>query len=126
MSPRPAIHRLSFVAALMALGVAGTVVARDGAPQVTVRGGTLVGKAATVDGVTLQEFQGIPYAAPPLGPLRWKPPQPLAAWQGEPARWAAGQRALARRVALNVAAVQGRYSRGLEASYQVSARPVSA
>ena len=50
----------------------------------------------------------------------------LAAWQGEPARWAAGQQALARRVALNVAAVQGRYHPGLEGDYQVSAGPVSA
>jgi fructose-bisphosphate aldolase, class I len=47
----------------------------------------------------------------------------LAAWQGEPDRWAAGQRALARRVALNVAAVQGRYHPDLEAGYQFSARP---
>jgi para-nitrobenzyl esterase len=26
---------------------------------------------------TLHVFRGIPYAQPPLGPLRWKPPQPL-------------------------------------------------
>jgi len=50
----------------------------------------------------------------------------LAAWRGEPARWADGQHALARRVALNVAAVQGRYSQDLEEGYQVSGRPVSA
>jgi para-nitrobenzyl esterase len=28
-------------------------------------------------------FLGIPFAAPPIGPLRWKPPQPDAKWKGE-------------------------------------------
>jgi para-nitrobenzyl esterase len=27
-------------------------------------------------------FRGIPFAAPPLGPLRWKPPQPVRPWSG--------------------------------------------
>ena len=38
----------------------------------------------------------------------------LAAWRGEPSRWEAGQRALARRVAMNTAALAGRYSPELE------------
>ena len=39
-----------------------------------VRGLTLA------SGVT--RFAGIPFAAPPVGPLRWKPPQPAASWSG--------------------------------------------
>jgi hypothetical protein len=27
-------------------------------------------------------YRGIPYAAPPVGDLRWKPPQPVAPWSG--------------------------------------------
>lgn len=28
------------------------------------------------------EFKGIPFAAPPIGPLRWKEPQPVKPWTG--------------------------------------------
>ena len=32
----------------------------------------------TSEGVSI--FRGIPYAAPPLGDLRWTPPQPAQPW----------------------------------------------
>lgn len=32
------------------------------------------------DGIAV--FRGIPYAAPPVGELRWRPPKPLAPWPG--------------------------------------------
>jgi para-nitrobenzyl esterase len=34
-----------------------------------------------MDGKTA-EFLGIPYAAPPVGPMRWMPPQPFGKWHG--------------------------------------------
>jgi para-nitrobenzyl esterase len=37
-------------------------------------------KGAAGDGVIA--FKGIPYATPPIGDLRWEPPQPVAKWTG--------------------------------------------
>jgi len=39
-----------------------------------------------------RDFLGIPYAAPPVGPLRWKPPQPAAKWHDTRSATAFGSR----------------------------------
>src|SRR5471032_1256123 len=33
-------------------------------------------------GTDVRVYRGIPYAAPPVGPLRWHPPQPVVPWSG--------------------------------------------
>lgn len=45
--------------------------------------GAVKGATVTDIGVTAFIYKGIPYAAPPVGDLRWKAPQPAAAWEGE-------------------------------------------
>src|SRR6185312_7343940 len=42
--------------------------------------GLIAGMQSEVAGVTA--FKGIPFAAPPVGDLRWRPAQPLAQWSG--------------------------------------------
>ncbi len=41
----------------------------------------LVEGVVSADGL-VHAFKGIPYAAPPIGNLRWQPPQPAAPWAG--------------------------------------------
>jgi len=53
--------------------------ARSGtAPTLTITGGRVRGLAVPGGYV----FRGLPYAAPPTGNLRWRPPRPPADWQG--------------------------------------------
>ena len=46
---------------------------------VTVESGVLAGVVA---GDAVVAFKGVPYARPPVGPLRWRPPQPALSWSG--------------------------------------------
>ena len=86
-TPNPRRLRVAgLCAALVALTLtsAGATAAASGgagAPStatVAVRGGAIHG-ISTSWGFA---FRGIPYAAPPIGQLRWRPPQPPADWQG--------------------------------------------
>src|SRR5690348_6069811 len=67
--------------ALVALSAAGATGAAAGNPRgliVHVEGGPVQG----IDVGSGYAFRGLAYAAPPVGDLRWRPPQPPAAWHG--------------------------------------------
>jgi para-nitrobenzyl esterase len=61
-------------AAAVALGASET------RPQVRVRTGILEG--VTDASSQVAAYKGIPYAQPPMGDLRWRPPVPAPAWDG--------------------------------------------
>lgn len=48
------------------------------AAPVGVTGGRIEGKIEN----GIETWRGIPFAAPPVGELRWRPPQPVARWTG--------------------------------------------
>ena len=52
--------------------------------------GLVSGADSGVAGV--RQYLGIPYAAPPIGPNRWKAPQPAAKWDGVKAATKFGDR----------------------------------
>ncbi len=85
---------LMLCGALLALPASAADAPGANAPQVTLSAGMLRGKQVNVQGVDLHEFFGIPYAAPPVQKLRWKPPQPAAAWRGVRAATAFGPRCM--------------------------------
>jgi len=72
---------IRLIAALaLALCAGHAAVAADADPRLaTIQNGQLQGVALT-DGMLV--FRGIPYASPPLGAMRWRPPQPADPWAG--------------------------------------------
>ena len=49
-------------------------------PIVLTEGGSVRGTTSRREGVSV--FKGIPFAAPPVGDLRWRAPQPAQPWEG--------------------------------------------
>lgn len=64
--------------AVAAVIVAFSLPANAAAPIVTLDSGQIAG----VETNGMVQFLGIPYAAPPVGDLRWRAPQPVKPWQG--------------------------------------------
>ncbi|MGN6318599.1 carboxylesterase/lipase family protein [Trinickia sp.] len=91
------IHRIRFArssrrraaAALLVAASLGWLppaasLAADALPptRIALPPGEIEGVRMSVQETPLLVFKGVPYAAAPIGELRWKPPQPLTAWAG--------------------------------------------
>lgn len=77
MKARSSTLRLALAAALLASCAGANAQLTD---PVQTRQGKVQGVPGKQPGVTV--FKGIPFAAPPVGELRWKMPEPPASWEG--------------------------------------------
>ena len=72
------LHRLIAFSPLLAAGSLAVAAPATRAPIVDAPAGLVRGEAQG----NLHVFKGIPFAAPPVGALRWRPPAPMPRWQG--------------------------------------------
>ena len=72
------------IGALLWLILAGAAAAAP--PRARIETGAVVGARSG----PAEVFRAIPYAAPPLGPMRWAPPAPALHWRGDRAAIAPG------------------------------------
>ncbi len=71
---------LAAVLGMMISSCGGNTKTEFSNPVIKVEGGSLQGVAN--EDSTVLIYRGIPYAAPPVGDLRWKKPQPVIGWEG--------------------------------------------
>ena len=76
----PARVLVALLAAVGLLTAGSQASARSSAGPPVVH--TAQGAVRGVHAGAVEQFLGIPYAAPPVGDLRWRPPRPAASWSG--------------------------------------------
>ena len=68
------------------MGSEASTATRCGLARIKIDSGEVEGTSWELSGpgpvATVHRFLALPYAAAPTGPLRWRPPQPVAAWAG--------------------------------------------
>ena len=72
-------HNLAAAAAIVALALASCS-SEPQNPVLDITGGKVQG--VLTDSTNVMVYKGIPFAAPPVGDLRWQAPQPVVAWDG--------------------------------------------
>ena len=70
----------AWVRVLAGVGLLLAMAPRTASAQVKTTAGLVEG--VTADEGRIRVFKGLPFAAPPIGALRWKAPTPVAAWTG--------------------------------------------
>ncbi len=85
MRPMKTAHLVVALIALLAVAATAQV-------HVTTNNGTLEGRLDMDANVRM--FKGIPFAEPPVGDLRWRPPQPVKNWEGVRSAEGFGPRAM--------------------------------
>jgi para-nitrobenzyl esterase len=71
----------TLVVALSLMSVLARAQTVSGAGDARVDGGLVRGSASASD-ARVRVYRGVPYAAPPVGPLRWRPPSAVQPWEG--------------------------------------------
>jgi para-nitrobenzyl esterase len=77
----PTLSSLSLAAPFLALSLL-TAAAAQAADPLRIKTDNGVVEGTLTNGDQVRAFKGIPFAAPPVGDLRWQPPQPAAKWKG--------------------------------------------
>ncbi|XP_049928356.1 carboxylesterase 3 isoform X1 [Epinephelus moara] len=80
---RTALFIVHLLPALTAIAEATPAGSTD--PVVSLKNGRIRGEYVTVKGTErrVKQYLGIPFAQPPVGPLRWAAPQDAQPWEGE-------------------------------------------